>query len=129
MNIVQRFIKVDKKMLITKIEENLITHKAAFAEATRLWEKDVLACIDALNVSPYDSKVFAKLAEIHRKRPTSFENSYEEALLQLQMDVRNELDLSIHEFNSLACDKWDWSFEFSSNAYSSSATQMLKARK
>ena len=123
----QRTVKVSKVTLLARIKQNLTDHVAAFEAASKTWAADVGLAASRLNAAPLNEGAMAKLQHVYHSKPRSFQESYENAIEQLNFEVRDELELSLQEFNQLACDKWDWANQFMSNSYSSEALNFVKA--
>lgn len=122
-----RTINVTKSKLMTRITQNLKDHTAAFEAASKTWAADMATASTALSADPLNDTLMSRLQGIYHNKPRSFADSYERAIEQLKFEVRDVLELSLPEFNQLACDEWDWARSFTANMYSNEALSFVKS--
>ena len=125
----ERTVRMKKTDLLAKLQENLKDHKQAFEEASKEWALDMAKASKDLTVDPVDEARLQKLSSVWRSKPVSYETSYETAIMQMNMEIREEIELSLHEFNQLVCDEWDWMRQFVSNSYSCNSLRSVKSAK
>jgi len=124
----ERTLKIKKDELLAKLKQNKEYHVEAFEEASKKWADDMKQASIDIAKTPTDEDALEKLSSVWRAKPKSYEEEYDLAIAQMDMEIRTEIELSIHEFNQLVCDKWSWMAHFTSNVYSAS-TLALKKKK
>lgn len=118
-----------KETLLQKLEENRKLHIEAFNEATQIWMGDLNNAVAELAKAPCNEGLIRKVQNVWSSKPVSYEESYDNAIMQMAMEIRDEIELDQHEFNQLVCDNWDWSRALLSNAYSAQTTMLSKKKK
>lgn len=125
----QRTVKLKKDDLLTKIKQNKADHVEAYNDASKTWAEDMKKMSTALAKDPTNEKTLEELSIVWRSKPKSYEEEYDLAIAQMEMEIRTEIDLSLQEFNQLVCDKWSWMNHFASNVYSSASLTTVKAKR
>ena len=115
----QRTVQLSKTKLIEKLIANRAKHIETFVEATEEWGKDVEAAVVALKADPFNDDVFNVFYKKRAAKPVSYEDQYDTAIAQMDMEIREVLELDLTEFQQLVCDDWNWSANFASNVYTS----------
>ena len=111
-----RTVMVRKEELVEVLQRNRERHGGVFEES---YEKFIKAV---------ESELEARLARIRRGKsvelhirlpePRNMTESYDRALQMLEMETRDEIELSEQEFQQFVQDDWTWKREFVSTAAS-----------
>lgn len=105
-------IHVNKQDLISKLRANREKHKKDFEESRKTWRKK---CTKALKKA---AKKAEEKGEIEQypladlPKPTSYLESYDDAIARVEADIRKELELDDREFAAWMQDKWNWRGQF-----------------
>lgn len=106
-------VTVSKSELITRLTENLETHKADFANAHGAWQLEAIQFhrnrIDDIKAGTMNAENSAKIEPVE---PTSHEKNYTRALEMLAMEVSEVVTLSGAEFAQFVQDEWHFSDTF-----------------
>jgi hypothetical protein len=124
-----RTVKLKKDDLLSKLKQNKADHVEAFEEASKKWADDMKQASINIARTPTDEDALEKLSSVWRSKPKSYEEEYDLAIAQMDMEIRTEIELSLHEFNQLVCDKWSWMTHFASNVYSSASMTSVKSKR
>lgn len=103
-----RTVKVKKSNLLETLQKNKADHVEAFALAYADWVKDMTAAVSNLNASPLNEELLKKVITVSQNKPKTYVDSYVSAIKQMEMEIRDEIDLELEEFDQLVCDQWDW---------------------
>ena len=125
----ERTVRVKKDELLTTLHKNRADHVEAFTEASKKWSEDMENISKDLVSNPTDENTLAQLQRIWNQKPKSYAEEYDLAIAQMDMEIRTELELSLHEFNQLVSDKWAWMHHFAANDYSSASLTAVKAKR
>ena len=111
-----RTVMVRKEELVEVLQKNRERHGGVFEESYKKFIKAV------------ESELEARLARIRRGKsvelhirlpePRNMTESYDRALQMLEMETRDEIELSEQEFQQFVQDDWTWKREFVSTAAS-----------
>lgn len=115
----QRNVQVSKRHLLEKLIENKAKHVETYTEAVEGWTKDIQASAAAVKDAPFDDDLFTVFYRKRVAKPVSYEEQYDTAIMQMEMEIREVLELDLTEFQQLVCDNWTWSRNFASNEYTS----------
>lgn len=111
-------VNVSRKHLLEKLEANLETHKADFAEALIGYKiklaDDLQKALWAVEDSTPESVV--NVASVSFNPPRSFESEYIEIITMMQMSVDENINLDSSSFKSYVMNQWAWSASFNSSA-------------
>lgn len=105
-----RKVVVDKEDLLETVRENRERHEEIYEEAcekycedaARLFREKVEACQSGTVVSP----------KIDLSKPEEYLDDYDQAIEMLEMDERDQIDLTEDEYQKLVKDEWGWSRRF-----------------
>lgn len=123
-----RVIRLKKDKLLEKLNENKKTHKEAYEDASKQWAADMAVASVNLQANPTDDELMHQLSKTYGSKPQEYLEEYDMAIMQMEMEVRTEIELGQAEFNQLVCDKWTWSRSFGSNVYTSASLTKVKGR-
>lgn len=123
-----RTVKVKKSDLLETLRKNKAEHVEAFDLAYKAWVTDMTVAVDKLNGAPINDELLKKVTSVWQNKPKTYADSYVSAIKQMEMEIRDEIDLELHEFDELVCDQWDWQRNFTSNTYSSMSSSLVKSR-
>lgn len=121
-----RTVKIAKSNLVARLEANKATHITTYDEAKKEWEEELKVAVVALAADPLNEELFNKVCSVRNQEPESYLKDYDRALLEMSMEIRTEIELTLGEFNQLCNDEWNWSRQFLSNSYTTKA--LRKAR-
>ena len=122
----QRTVKVSKAALITTLQANRAKHITTYDEAKKDWEEELKVAVAALAADPLNEELYNKVCSVRHQEPESYLKEYDRALLEMDMEIRTEIELTLPEFAQLCNDEWNWSRQFLSNSYTTKA--LRKAR-
>lgn len=124
-----RTIRVKRKALLDTLNKNRKEHIKVVNEAFAEWEKDMKKASKEFFLNIFDDVQFSKFSLVRARKPVSFEERYDFAIRQMEMETRTEIELEQNEFNQLVCDQWEWARDFTNNAYTSSVMSLRKSAK
>ncbi len=114
---------IERKRLQATLSANLEIHKKEFEEAIAGFRekrmelyrelRDVTdASIEGTSSASRKkvSDAFYTLNQL--ERPVNNSNSYEQAIVVMEWETRDEIELSIHEFEAYVRDNWNWTASF-----------------
>lgn len=108
-------IKVKKETVLEVLKKNLDSHKRDYEEALLGWiEKckvDLQKILDEFN----SDKARETRIEIHLPKPISYAKEYQKAIKMVEYEVRDEVEISSHDFEKFFLDEWDWKNSFLSS--------------
>jgi hypothetical protein len=112
--------KVNRQVLLEKLNENLVKHKADYLEAFEGFKEKAAKAVKELakrvnSAQPHES-VDLSLGLIP---PRSYEKQYEEVIFCFTLDTQDEVVLDSGEMARFMMDKWDWkdSFNLTNSLY------------
>lgn len=116
MNIRQRSVNVSRQELLTKLKENLIIHKAEYAEALIECHRKLIEDLEET------SKKVGKLTKPDKLKNFSFtfrfpqnhQKDYEEVIEMLEMSIDDNINLDAESFKAYIKNEWSWSGQFNS---------------
>lgn len=108
---------MNKQQLIQALTQNRDSHKAIFEDARRTWNEDLTAAARALAEAPDDEDRYRDFTATRNAKPVSYEDEYNDALRQLDFELRDTLELTIEEFNCFVSNRWEWRRSALSNKY------------
>ena len=96
------------------MQKNLQQHIADYTEAVQGYQNAALEAlrnkIGDLKANPLTSLNF------HLDIPRSYEKSYKQVIRMMEMETREEVDLTIDQFGCFVMDDWTWKQEFSASS-------------
>ncbi|MBY6093828.1 hypothetical protein [Ferrimonas balearica] len=105
-------VKIKRTELLSVLEENREKHLKDHAELLelRLTEQrtKLEACLAWMNAHPGEHRDF----QISHPVPKSHEHDYNRAIKMVSMEIRDEVELSLMEFDQLVMDRWAWQDDF-----------------
>lgn len=104
-------VVVKKEVLLTTMKENLGAHKAEVLELLAL-RIDKAEKYFKNQVSLMLSGVWEPEVEVNFPIPTNNSAAYEKAIKMVEMDIREEIELTGDQFDKLIQDNWDWKSNF-----------------
>lgn len=122
-------ITVPKAELLSKLVENKETHREVFEEALEGWRQTSIVELDALAEKLKSGKV-VPVVSMHLPAPQDHTRDYERAIAMLEMDINDEVELTLGEFSQYVMDDWAWQREFltSNSGYSGTAAALSASR-
>lgn len=100
-------IKVDKKELITILENNLNKHIDEYNEAVDGYHDEVTKALTEALSKAIDGEAY--ITRIDLNKPVSNTESYETIIGMLKLDTTDIIELSEYEYKQYVQDNWDWS--------------------
>lgn len=102
-----RTVRIDKKDLLLKVTANRANHRRMF-EAAQAGFRD--AVIMELEKSIADAKKGRRVrTNVELQAPIDQTREYDRIIMQLEMETRNEVELTDEEFSNYVMDQWRWS--------------------
>jgi len=122
----QRTVKVLKTALIATLEANRAAHINTYNEAKKEWEEELKVAVSTLAADPLNEELYQKVCRVRQQEPESYLKEYNRALLEMSMEIRTEIELTLPEFAQLCNDEWNWSRQFLSNSYTTKALSKVR---
>jgi hypothetical protein len=97
-----RKIKVNKQELIKKIELNKEMHLTDYEEAVEAYKDEALRQLKELTKK---AKAGERNLNLDLVEPINNEKEYDKLLLMFEMEVEDEVELDMHEFNQYVHDE------------------------
>lgn len=99
---------VRKDMLLEKLKNNLEKHRQHFQQALEGWRKET---IESINAAHKEISSTGKLRNISiiSQPPSDMSQYYEQAIMMLEWDQNDKLELDQMQFQCFVQDQWDWS--------------------
>lgn len=104
---------IKKERLLTKLNTNRATHKELYEKAKVEYLKQAIEECES-NLNKLNRGEFIKACS-GLPIPLSYLSEYDKAIEMLELDEREELNLSESEFVKFIQDNWDWKRSFASN--------------
>lgn len=100
-------IRVDKKLLLSKLKANMAMHMKQFKDACSGYRSQAAKALDdraeklrrgeTVNLHFYDLE-----------KPVSYEKEYKLTIEMMEMSVDEQVEISSQEFQCYCNDDWDW---------------------
>tara|TARA_R110002072_G_scaffold51190_1_gene137051 strand:+ start:471 stop:806 length:336 start_codon:yes stop_codon:yes gene_type:complete len=103
----------EKARLLETLRTNLETHVSAYRDAMRGYRAAMIVELEKLLAAAQAGRNVDH--ELDLERPSDHSDSYEQAILLMEWETRDELELSVNDFECYVCDNWDWSDTFRRN--------------
>ena len=125
----ERVVTVEKSELLSVLAKNRSEHAIEYAEAVAGYTVKVRERLrSALNRAESQASCTKDL-DISLNAPISYDKEFERAIRMFEMDVGDQVELSITDFNEYIMNQWNWQRSFVvSNAEYSSALSTKAAR-
>lgn len=131
-------VKVNRADLLKKLQENLETHKELYAEAVRGYEdakvtrlRELQSAVNAAltsNTEPNRQRVHEAYGELSGlSRPQDHSESYLLAIDMMTWETKEQVELSINDFQCYVRDKWNWKHEFRNSVSNYAAAHIHRA--
>jgi hypothetical protein len=115
-------IRVKRDTVLETLRKNKELHHAEYEEAIEGWIQKAKNKLNTLIEQLNSDNAREVKFELYLPKPESFEKEYEKALKMLELEIRDEIDITKQEFDKFFLDDWDWKDNFLSN------TTMYKRR-
>lgn len=115
-------VRISKKKLLDKLEQNMNDHKFIYDEAMKGWKCDV---ITGLAVSLKRAKEGREyVTDLELEEPSCHLDEYKNIIERVNWHEDDYIELDHQEFNQFILDKWIWQYNFlsTSSSYSSSSS-------
>jgi hypothetical protein len=111
----ERTVRVKRVELLEKLTANRAKHVADFKTAMAEW---VRQCESALERAYGEARegFIIQNPLIDLPKPESFTSSYDEAIGMMEMEVRDEVEITAQEFQAWVQDNWSWRGRFMANS-------------
>jgi len=103
-------IKVKKSELVNILTRNMAKHISIFDKAIKEYRKEVIKQLDNALKMARKGKGLQLFFNI--TQPMNQEDSYERAILMLNMSVDDVIELNERDFMQYVQDKWSWTDQF-----------------
>lgn len=120
--------KVDRKLLLEKLQENLKEHQEIVAEANEGYIKAAKKAVQSVLVRLKLNKPVR--LDFAIEPPRDYSRHYTTAIEMLQWEQRNQIEISREDFRRFVQNKWDWTGHFigTNSAYSGKARELSDER-
>lgn len=113
-------IKVKKTTVLKALKTNKQRHHEEFEEALYGWademKKKLNDFLDKLKLSIQDPSALEKIVfNVHLPKPVSYEKEYDKAIMMVEYEIREEIEISSKDFSKYFQDEWSWKENFFSN--------------
>lgn len=106
-------VQMNRKDLISALEENLKVHLENYEEALQGWQRDYTTQLEEeyRNVTGpnWDGEGPWRMQD---PRPISYENDYRNMISMLTSDIRDVIELSHYDYQRYVLDQWEWKDNF-----------------
>jgi hypothetical protein len=117
MDIRSRNTRVKKEELLETLKKNraahLKTHEVAVADYLGAVKETAAEMLDNIKeaVADFskDTDMGFAVSGVNIEKPESYEGAYDTVIKMIEMETRDELDLSSEEFQTFVMNDWDWS--------------------
>lgn len=109
------FIKVNRESLLEILKKNEAKHTDDFKEAMKVWTKKATKALAKAAKEAQDHGVIDVNPLAALPKPTNFVESYKDAIVRVEMDTREELELDDREFSAWIQDNWTWRGAFAAS--------------
>ena len=103
-----RKIKVNKQELIDIVKKNKEAHIIDYAEAVVAYKKEALR---QLRLQTKAVNKGALVVRINLTSPINEEKSYDKIIRMFEMDVQDEVEISVNEFNEYVLDETSFALQ------------------
>lgn len=108
-------VRVNKIKVLETLKSNKEMHHKEFEEAIEGWITKAQDNVTAILIELKANNARDVKLDIHLPKPISFEKEYEKAIKMIELEVRDEIDISKHDFERFFLDEWEWKDAFLSN--------------
>lgn len=106
-------VKIDKKKLIDKLNENRKNHRELFDKAFEGYRQECIRLLsENLDSLKAGKKVIVKFYEL---APEDHTTDYDTVLNMLNMSVDDNIELTYQEFQQYVEDNWNWRAQWSAS--------------
>lgn len=117
--------KIKRETLLDVIRKNRENHKSIVMEALEGYRKDVIAELERELEAAKAGKRLRRFMQFDQ--PVDQTREYDRAIRSLEMDIRDEIELTEQEFACYVMDQWQWRQAFVVGNAKYSATAMRTA--
>jgi len=108
-------VHVRKETVLSTLRCNKEIHRKEYEEAMKGWvEKAIVAVTKVLGELKSDKARDAKV-EVYLPKPMTYEKEYDKAIKMIELEVRDEVEISTSDFERFFLDEWSWKRDFLSN--------------
>jgi hypothetical protein len=117
-------IKVDKRELLEKVQENRDGHHQVFEDAMEVYREQMIKELDSMIA---DAKAGRKIRRtVSMPEPEDHTRDYDRVIKMLEMSVEDIIELDEVDFDRYVQDNWVWSHSFASNTTSYAAQNVRR---
>lgn len=120
-------VRLRKDVLLEKVLANRDGHRSIFEEAVEGYKAETIRQLEAHLDAVRSGKV--RRIVVSLPMPEDHTRDYDRAIQMIEMDTRDEIELSEYDFQSYVLDDWNWKRQFltTNSAYSAGATRILES--
>lgn len=111
-------VTVNKHELLAILKNNRQEHHEIFLEAQEGYRKAIITELDQMLADARNGKKIRRAIQL--VEPMDQTSDYDRAIRMVEMSIKDEIELSEHDFSCLVLDQWDWHQRWSlaNSAYS-----------
>lgn len=99
-------VRVERLVLLEKLEENRDAHRDLFLEAQKGYRKAVIKELDQMLQEARDGRPIRRYLEL--PEPQDHTNDYDNVIAMLEMSVDETIELTSTDFSQYVRDDWSW---------------------
>jgi len=100
-------VKIQRLKLLETVKTNRSNHRDLFLKAQDGYRTQVITELDEMLQEARDGKRIRRVVQL--TEPIDQTNEYDRVIMMLEMSVDDVVELTAHEFDCYARDKWQWS--------------------
>jgi hypothetical protein len=108
-------IKVRKATVLETLKKNLEQHQKDYDEAIIGWVEQAKSTLQKILAKLDSDKPYDTVIEVRLPKPVSYAKEYQKAIKMVEYEIRDEIEISSHDFDKFFLDEWDWKNSFLSN--------------
>jgi len=105
-----RKVVIEKQQLLDTIIQNREKHVTEYEEARRVYLEKAQALFEEKAVEAGRGGMVDPSIDLDK--PVEFLDEYDQAIKMIEMDERDQIELTEEEFQKLVLDEWNWSRQF-----------------
>lgn len=109
-------IRVNRATLLETLKRNQEEHKKQYEEAMEVWVKKSKKALRRAARLAEESGEITQFPLEDLPKPQSYNKSYTDAIMRVEFDVRDEIELDDREFAAWVQDDWVWQGQFIANS-------------
>ena len=110
-----KVIRVRKEKVLEMLRANKAIHHTEFEDSMTTWIRKAHVTVSELLCKLASENARDINLQINLPKPVSYEQEYDKAIRMLELEVREDIDISDEDFEKFFEDNWTWKHSFLSN--------------